>query len=87
MVSSAMPKVVPPRANTSINMGMSRVSLPRSLATRAEMPRSMAPVLPTTPRNPPTMRIKAAMSMASYSPSRGAVNTEVMGCPCWGICS
>ena len=65
MVSSAMPKVVPPRAKAHMRMGMSSFSRPLSFRMMLEMPASMAPVLDTTPRKPPTMRMNAAMSMAS----------------------
>ena len=84
MVSSAMPKVVPPRAKAHIRMGMSSFSRPFSLVMIEEMPASMAPVLAMTPRKPPTIRIKAAMSMASYRPSSGASATSP---GVWPFCS
>ena len=65
MVSSAMPKVVPPRAKAHIRMGMRSFSRPRRARMMAAMPALMAPVADTTPRKPPTIRIKAATSMAS----------------------
>ena len=65
MVSSHMPKVVPPRPNTSIKMGMSHFSRPFSFRITADTPASTAPVFITTLRKPPTIKMNTHTSTAS----------------------
>ena len=65
MVSSAIPKVVPPKAKTIIRIGIINFSLPFSFFVIPLIAALMAPVLTITPRKPPTIRIKVATSIAS----------------------
>ena len=65
MVSSHMPKEVPPRLNRIISTGIRRISFPPSRRMTLLTPASMAPVLITTPRKPPTIKMNSATSAAS----------------------
>ena len=74
-VSSAMPKVEPPRANRSMAMGITRMSLLLNLLTTRRMPASMAPVAVMIWNAPPTMNTKATTSAAAMMPAMGASST------------
>ena len=62
--SSPMPNTAPPRENSVIRMGISRISRPFVMAITLIIPASTAPVRRTIPKDPPTTRIKAMMPTA-----------------------
>ncbi|MNJ28938.1 hypothetical protein D3C77_234930 [compost metagenome] len=63
-VSSAMPKVEPPRAKRAISTGISSRSRPAKARTMAPTPASSAPLCMVTARKPPMMSTKSATSAA-----------------------
>ena len=66
-----MPYVEPQTPKASMSTGTSRRSLPPSLRTSTAMPVSSAPVFWTTPRNPPSTRMKTHTCMALSKPRNG----------------
>ncbi|MPM70874.1 hypothetical protein SDC9_117835 [bioreactor metagenome] len=73
IVSSAIPKLVPPRDNKNIKTGIKINSFPFKLATTFPIPASKAPVFVVTPKKPPINRTKMAISIASCNPAMGAI--------------
>jgi len=73
MVSSAIPKLVPPKENTNINTGININSFPCSFSTTEPIPASNAPVFVVTPKKPPINKTNIAISMASFNPFIGAI--------------
>ena len=65
MVSSPIPYVVPPRANNGISTKINIFSRPLYFFTMEAIPVSSIPVSLTTPRKPPTIKMKKATSIAA----------------------
>ena len=75
-VSSAMPKVLPPRAKRIIKIGMMRTSLLLNFLTTRATPLVIAPVAVMTWNEPPTIRMNATTSTACWIPTAGASKTS-----------
>ena len=73
IVSSAIPKLVPPSENKNIRTGININSLPFSFDTTEPIPASSAPVFVVIPKNPPINNTNIAMSIESLRPFIGAI--------------
>ena len=77
-VSSAIPKVLPPKAKSTIRIGMMRTSLLLNFFTTRATPLVMAPVAVMTWKEPPTIIMNATTSTACWMPIAGASSTSKM---------
>ena len=73
IVSSDIPKLVPPSENKNIRTGININSFPFNFDTTEAIPASSAPVFVVIPKNPPINKTNMAISIELLRPFIGAI--------------